>query len=457
MNQKKFFLTLAFVAMSLAMFSQDILGTWNGALNIQGMQLRLVFHVEKQGDEFSATMDSPDQKAFGIPTEVSFIGNKVEFSIPSIKLEYTGEIKDSEIIGTFSQMGMSMPMNLSREEVAEQKFNRPQEPKKPYPYIEEEIKFFNPKEKIYLAGTLTKPNREGKFPVVVLISGSGAQDRNEEIMQHKPFLIIADYLTRQGIAVLRYDDRGFGASEGNFEVSTTMDFATDVESAVDYLKTRKEKEKKHIGLIGHSEGGMIAPIVASRRKDIDFIILLAGTGMRGDKILLAQNELIGRASGIDEATISKNVKNYSAILDVIVNSKDDSNLKDRVETAIKELYKDDSQSLETWLQALPALISPWMKGFIRLDPTDALQKVKCPVLALGGGKDLQVPAKENLTAIKVALEKGGNKSVNTMEFPRINHLFQEANSSLPSEYALIEQTFSPEVLAKISEWIKRQL
>jgi hypothetical protein len=341
---------------------------------------------------------------------------------------------------------------------------RPQEPVKPYPYHTEDITFQNAKTNISLAGTLTLPKKDGVFPVVVLITGSGPQNRDEELLGHKSFLVISDYLTKNGIAVLRYDDRGVGESKGNFETATSADFATDVESAVAYLKTRKEINKKKIGLMGHSEGGLIAPMVAAKSSDVNFIVLLAGTGIQGDKLLLLQQELIARASGISEAKIAETASINSKLFELVNKSTDNQKLKTDLTNLIYENAKDikaneipNGMSKEDYISMqVNSILSPWMEYFIKYNPAPALEKVKCAVLAVNGEKDLQVPPKENLSAIENALKKGGNTHVTIREFPNLNHLFQECKSGSPNEYAVIEQTFSPIVLDEITKWIQNQ-
>lgn len=445
--------------------AQEITGQWNGILKVQGMQLRLVFHVTKTTDGFTATMDSPDQKANGIPvTKTTFENPKIKFEIAAINMEYNGELKEQEIIGVFKQNGQEFPLNLSRKTIEKTILKRPQEPVKPYPYYEEEVTFLNPKANISLAGTLTLPKKEGIYPAVILISGSGPQNRDEELMGHKPFLVISDFLTRNGIAVLRYDDRGFGSSIGDFKSATTADFATDVESALAYLKTRKEINPKQIGLIGHSEGGIIAPIVASKSKDVNCIILLAGTGIPGNELLLLQQEKMAKVSGMPDAEIKKLTAYNKKLFDLMLHSTDVEKLKSDLRTELTQIIDNDTSAKipngmtkEKYIDGqLNQLTSPWMLYFVKFNPATALEKVKCPVLALNGEKDVQVPSKENLTAIKNALTKAGNKKVTTIEFPNLNHLFQECKTGSPEEYATIEQTFSPVVLDEMLKWIKTQ-
>lgn len=456
-----FFLGLALAKCACA---QDITGHWNGVLKVQGTQLRIVFNISKAGNGYNATMDSPDQHAKGIPvSSVTFENQTLKIEATALGMEYAGTLKPEQIIeGTFKQAGMSMPLNLTRDVVEKKEIVRPQDPKKPFPYYEEEVIFRNNTAGIKLAGTLTLPQKEGVFPAVVLITGSGPQNRNEELMGHKPFLIIADFLTRNGIAVLRFDDRGTASSEGDFKTATTNDFATDVNAAVDYLLTRKEINKKNIGLIGHSEGGIIAPIVAGNSKDVSLIVLLAGTGIPGDQLLLMQQELIGKASGINEIDRQKAKRINSTIFGMVKKSDSNEQLTAELTNYLKQELKDSPEkpnniSDDDFVKAqIAQIVNPWMLNFIKYNPAVALEKVKCPVLALNGEKDLQVPPKENLSAIKEALAKGGNKKLTAIELPGLNHLFQECKTGAPSEYGTIEQTFSPVALNEILKWIKNQ-
>jgi uncharacterized protein len=451
----------------ISIYSQDISGKWNGILKVQGIQLRLVFHITKEENGYSSIMDSPDQGAKGIPvTSTEYDNSILKIEISNLGVLYEGTLDDNNVfVGTFKQSGQSFPLNLTKGKVENEKVIRPQEPSKPYPYYTEEVKFKNTIDSIVLAGTLTLPEKEGNFPAVILISGSGPQNRDEELFGHKPFLVLADYLTKNGIAVLRYDDRGTAESTGDFKEATTMDFATDVEFAIKYLQTRKEINKNHIGLIGHSEGGIIAPIVAARSKDVNFIVLLAGTGIRGDKLLLLQQELIGKASGNSDADLQKAKAIYKGAFNIALKSNNTDSLKIELTNYIEQVIKDipESQkptgmSEDDYIKLqVNQLTSPWMNYFIKYDPALILEKVKSPLLAINGEKDLQVPAKVNLDAIKKALEKGGNKNVTTKILPNLNHLFQESDTGSPSEYATIEQTFSPIALTEILKWILKQV
>ncbi len=465
MKKQIIFILALFV--STALFSQSPVGSWNGLLKVQGKQLRLVINIQQVENGYKATMDSPDQGAKGIPVDlVTFVNDTLKFEVKMIGVTYTGLMEDNHVIkGTFKQMGMSLPLDLSTAEVKKEKVLRPQEPKAPFPYHSEEVKFFNKVDGDTLAGTLTLPGKKGKFPVVVLISGSGPQNRDEELMGHKPFLVIADFLSRNGIAVLRYDDRGTAQSTGDFQKATSPDLANDAEAAVNFLLTRKDINKKKIGLAGHSEGGIIAPMVAARNPKVAFIVLLAGPGVRGKELLLMQQKAIALASGTPETAIDANEKMNAPLFDEIINSTDTINLRTRLAQMLENSLNNnaelkanlsDEQLKEMVKMTMMQLLSPWMQYFIKYDPFPMLKKVKCPTLALNGSKDLQVPAKENLTEIKRAFSESGNTKLTAVELPGLNHLFQECTTGSPSEYAVIEQTVSPVALNEMLKFIRQQ-
>ena len=463
---KKLFVFILAGLISLSTFAQDITGSWNGILKVQGQQLRLVINIQQAENGYKATMDSPDQGAKGIPVDVvTFKNDTLKFEVKMIGVTYTGVLGQDKVIkGTFTQMGTSLPLDLSVQPVEKEKVLRPQEPNKPYPYYSEEVRFTNPNGDT-LAGTLTLPKKEGKFPVVVMITGSGPQNRDEELMGHKPFLVIADYLTRNGIGVLRYDDRGTAQSTGDFQKATSVDFADDAEAAVSYLLARKEINKKKIGLMGHSEGGIIAPMVAARNKKVAFIVMLAGPGLRGKELLILQSDAIAKASGVPDEQRIANKKMNAEMYHVILNSTDTVNLRSNLTRTMKGNLKENPKLMEgateeqinaTVNQTVNLLVSPWMQFFIKYDPVPMLKKVQCPVLALNGSKDLQVPPFENLAAIREAFAESGNKKLTAVELPGLNHLFQEITTGSPAEYAKIEQTFSPKALEEILKFIRIQ-
>jgi len=446
---------------------EGIEGIWEGVLKTPGIELRIVVKISKTDDgSLKATMDSPDQgaKDIGIDT-ITLEKNQLKFEIKIVNGHYEGTVNAdfTGIDGTWTQRGMPFPLLLKHVE-KESELRRPQEPRKPYPYKEEEVTYENKKAGIKLAGTLTYPIGEGPFPAAILITGSGAQDRNETVMGHRPFLVISDYLTRRGIAVLRVDDRGVGGSTGNITEATSLDFAGDVLAGVEFLKKHNKINPKQIGLIGHSEGGVIAPMVAAQSGDVSFIVLLAGTGLTGEEILYLQSALILKANGASEEVIKKQRDQQENIFKIIK----EGGSNDQLEAKLRKYYAEEIAKLseeekkqeelsEAQIQAqLKQVLSPWFRYFLTYDPRPTLEKVKCPVLALGGEKDLQVPPGQNLKAIEDALKKGGNKNFTVKELPGLNHLFQHADTGSPGEYTKIEETFSEDALKIMADWILEQ-
>jgi uncharacterized protein len=446
--------------------AQDITGQWFGALDIQGAKLRLVVNISKTDSGFIATLDSPDQGAKGIPVKsATFESSILKLDIQARGAEYEGKLDNDNIIkGNFKQRGNVLPLNLSKTKIEKPKLVRPQEPQPLYSYYVEDVTFENPKDKALLAGTLTLPKNEGSFPVVIMISGSGTQNRDGEVMGHKPFLLWADYLTKKGIGVLRCDDRGAGKTKGDVMNATSQTFATDIEAAVNYLMTRKEVNKKQIGLIGHSEGGMIAPMVAAQSKNVNYIVLLAGSGIRGDKLLLLQNETVLKASGAGEAATKKQLDYLQGVFNVMFKNQSPDQLKKDLKSHFEEQLKNNPDSKPQGMSAEDFIKNqvgtfglPWMQYFVQYDPSLILKSVKCPVLAINGDKDLQVSSKVNLEAIKNGLKKGKNKKVTIKEYPNLNHFFQECKTCLIDEYSKIEQTIAPSVLSDVTNWILQQL
>ena len=442
-------------------FSQEITGTWHGLIDV-GQKLRLDIHISKNGNAYSGKLDSPDQGAKDIPaTKVEFSDNKLVFEVKNLGVSYSGVLIRDSIDGTFKQGGFSTKLILSRSEASIKKASRPQDPKGTFNYLEEEISFENKIEKFNLAGTLTYPKGEGPFPAVILVSGSGPQDRNEEILEHKPFWIIADYLTKQGFAVLRYDDRGTAKSNGNFASATSVELAQDAESAFDFLKTNSKINSSKICVAGHSEGAMIAVILAAQRKDIHSIVLLAGPGIQGGELLLLQQYLINEANGVQEKTNNAMNRYNRKIFDIVMEQKSLDMARPILEKKIrKTLKKTKDNELEGYpskealiQESISNICNPWMFNFIKYNPKSDLEKVSCHVLALNGSKDLQVPAKENLGAIKNKIPKSVKSQV-FKELPNLNHLFQECETGNPSEYGKIEQTIQPDVLKILGDWLK---
>lgn len=436
-------------------------GIWAGKLDVGGVSLRLVVKINKKPDgKLAATLDSLDQGAKDIPIDTVALKEKsLRLELKAIGGVYEGKLNadETEVTGTWTQGGNALPLNLKRTDKAPE-VRRPQVPKKPYPYNEEEVSYENKSAKVTLAGTFTFPKGAGPFPAVLLITGSGPQDRDEALLGHQPFLVLSDYLTRQGIAVLRVDDRGVGKSTGDFAKATTQDFATDVLAGVAYLKTRKEVNPKQIGLIGHSEGGVIAPIVATKSPDVAFIVMMAGTGLPGDQILYLQGALIMKANGAPEAAIKVERESQEKMFAVLEKETDSATTEAKLMTILQEslakLPEAQRKAAEPQAVAqIKSLNGPWFRYFLTYDPRPTLRKVTCPVLAINGEKDLQVPPKENLPEIEAALKAGGNKDFTIKELPGLNHLFQSAKTGSPSEYNEIEETIAPVALKTMADWI----
>jgi pimeloyl-ACP methyl ester carboxylesterase len=433
--------------MTLPAVAQDIAGDWIGTLHAGSVNLRVLVHITRgTGGTLKADMDSLDQNAKAIPiSSIELKENRLTFTSTTVQCSYEGTVNTERtaIEGTFTQ-GASLPLSFKRASNLDTAARRrPQTPARPYPYRGEDLTYESPAAGIQIGATLTMPNGRGPFPAVVLITGSGQQDRDESVLGHKPFLVLADHLTRKGFAVLRSDDRGTGKSGGVFVTSTNADFANDTEAAIAYLKTRPEIDSKRIGLIGHSGGGIIAPMVAARRRDVAFVVLMAGPGLRGDQVIVEQVIAVAEAEGASHAAAIEEGKTQRRVEDVIMQGYDDGALKEKLRPILGA--KTDA--------VVPQFTTPWHREFLFYDPAPALRKVSCPVLAMIGQKDVQVLPNLNLPAIRKALQEGGNKRFEVVEMPSLNHLFQTAKTGAVSEYGKIEETISPLALEKIAGWI----
>ncbi len=444
----------------------DLEGSWAGFLKIPAGNLNMVLHFTmSEADTLIATVDSPDQSAMGIPCgRVTLAGDSVSVDIPIVQGHYGALFSsDTLLTGTWSQLGGRYELSLIRG-ARPVEYARPQLPQPPFPYSEEEVTFTNKVENFTLAGTLTLPPGPGPFPAVVLISGSGQQDRDETIFMHKPFLVLADHLARHGIAVLRYDDRGVGGSGGKYTHATSLTFADDTEAAVEYLLQRPETDRLKTGLMGHSEGGLIAPIVASRRSDIAFIVSLAGPGVKGGELMLKQAADMLTANGTPEEEVDETIRINSTLFTMVTKTPDQRTFaREAMAWYSRELEtqgltpEEIKEKMSVFTQGVVTLNNDWMRYFIATDPAQFWSAARCPVLALNGMKDLQVNYEMNLPAIKRAARKGGNRKVKTVALPELNHLFQRAETGSTMEYATIEETFSPVALDLISSWIRKTL
>ena len=453
-------IAIGVIGLSVAHAEDRVAGHWEGQIDIPGQPITVKVDLSVKDRDWSGTIDIPPQGAKDLPlSDIHVVEEdgslKVKFSIRGVpgNPTFDGKLQDGAISGTFSQGPVTFGFRLSRESVKGPA--RPQEPKPPFPYKIEEVTFQNGA--VNLAGTLTLPEGDSPFPAVLLISGSGLQDRDETLVGHKPFWVLADHLSRAGIAVLRVDDPGIGKSTPHPKPPTTADFATDVEAGVAFLK--QDDRIGRVGLIGHSEGGLIAAIVASRNNDVNFAVLMAGPGVPGTELLRKQNERIFDAAGI----AGERKQNLLTLVDrlfTILTSEEMAEDEQRQE--VSEIVREQleingvppAQQDEAQVQALvEQSLTPWMRYFLTFDPRPALEKIRVPVLALNGELDVQVDAEQNLTAIAAALSKGENQNVTVHRLPEHNHLFQHARTGLMSEYASIEETLSPKVLDLVRDWV----
>jgi len=432
-------------------------GLWQGALVANGLRLRFQLHVSHDANAaLIGALDSLDQYAVGLPAlKVSQKDSGFHFEIPELGSSYDGtlDVTKNAITGEWTQAESKQKLDFKRSDQPLELL-RPQIPPKPYPYREQDITFSNAPADITLAGTLTLPQGDGPFPAAVLIAGSGPQDRDGTIANHKPLLVLADYLTRNGIAVLRYDKRGVGQSTGSTEAATTMDLAGDALCAIKYLKSHKEIDPAKIGLIGHSEGAMIAPAIASDTRDLPWIVLLAPPATKGEDTLLNQSDLIARAGGMPDAQILSSLNFDKEAYDLVQKEQDSAVITKKLKDLVKSSSMDTAMPPGALDAQLRMMTSPWFRYFLSYDPVPDLKKTKCPVLVLYGEKDLQVPPKINLPLVQKAFKDGGNTQAEVRQLPDLNHLFQHAYKGSPSEYAAIDETFSPDALKAVGDWLQ---
>jgi pimeloyl-ACP methyl ester carboxylesterase len=454
---KKIFIFLAgLFSFSVVAFGQNIEGAWSGNLNVQGMKIPLVLHIVQNGDSLSSTMDSPAQGAKGIAIDkTGFTNHQLNFEIKALSVSYEGRLEGDSIAGIFTQGGANLSLVFKKSPDKKEVLHRPQTPTPPFDYAIEDVSFTNASEGNILAGTLTTPHHKTQFPVAIMITGSGAQDRDETIFGHKPFWVIADHLAKNGIGVLRLDDRGVGGSSAGKANATSADFATDIDAAVNFLV---KKGFKNIGLIGHSEGGFIAPMVANKNKNVKFIVSMAGPGIPNDEVMVLQLEAMNKVLGIPDSVMKWNL-DFSKSLYGFVKSYTGNNLQSDLKAYVLNYLKTDSGQItsdktEAFATSTVGQVgSEWFQYFLKHDPRPDIEKLKIPVLALNGTKDMQVIAKENLAGWKTALEKAKNKNFKIVSLTGLNHLFQEAKTGAPMEYGEIEQTISPQALDVITSWI----
>ena len=440
---------------------REVEAIWKGQLDIVIQKLDFAFVKLKSG-EF--VFDSISQKVGGFFTKDESTDEEVIFKVAAVRGTFTGKYSEdkSKIEGKWSQGGPQFDLVLEKAEVkdlAAKELVRTQTPKPPFPYSSKDVTFASKNADVTLAGTLTIPDGD-VVAGVVMISGSGPQDRDESLLDHKPFLVIADHFSRHGIAVLRYDDRGFGKSSGNFDSATTFDFADDAEGAHSYLRSLPELQGVPVGLCGHSEGGLIGPVVGVRNEAVAFVVMMAGPGVNGEQILYKQLRLIMDAEKTAAEEVESAARFQRILLSTIVANIGDSKqeLREKVIAAAKEKLAEENRQVEDLEKKVDAGLvraaSPWFRAFLTYEPKESLEKLTCPVLAINGEKDLQVDPDQNLPAIRAALEQAGNKQFEIIEYPSLNHLFQQCETGAMSEYQASEETFNEEPLRKMTEWIR---
>jgi pimeloyl-ACP methyl ester carboxylesterase len=437
--------------------AQEVAGDWTGQLNA-GFTVRV--HLEKTATGYSGHLTNPSGNETDFD-QISSDGTQLHFAVNKLNLSYDGVWDEKEKAWngnlTFQQIYPLVLKRAAAADLAPVEHKRPQEAAiatRPRPYSERGVRFDNPAGHNQLAGTLNVPNGKGPFPAVVLVSGTGHNTRDEDVWSHKIFLVLADALSRKGIAVLRYDKRGVGGSTGDYDAATTVDFASDAEAAVTWLKAQPEIDPHHVGVLGHSEGGIIAPAVAAEDESVAFVVMIAGPTIRGDKLFVLQSAMTAKTYGAPDDYIAKRKLFDQALYDAIISAPSDAVALDRAKAIVAKGVADkviDSNEAGTLPQDDAR---PWERYFLAYDPAPTLAKLKIPVLALNGSLDVQVPAKENLAAAREALKTNPNAIV--IELPGMNHLLQDAKTGSPNEYNDIEETMSPTALKIICDWVSTQ-
>jgi len=454
---------LVLILGGLVFAQPDVGGHWEGVIGPDSLNLGIRVDFEVTGG-LSGTIDIPAQGAAGLLLDVRFFeGSELTFAIAGIPGDptFSGTLVGSRIEGTFTQAGRSFPFFLTREAVEAPGLERPQEPKPPFPYRQEEVSYAG--DGVTLAGTLSLPRGDGPFPALLLVTGSGAQNRNEEIVGHKPFLVISDHLTRAGYAVLRMDDRGVGGSSGELGQANYDDLVADILAGIAFLEGRGDIDGGRLGLLGHSEGGYLAPLAASRSRDVAFVIMLAGPSVPGIEVLKVQNDVLLRLAGASDEQMSQQQDYLDALYRDLRDEDYDAAttlVRERIGqqlAALPEEQRPDAQGREALMAAqVAAAVSPVFRAFITYDPRPALQRLEVPVLAIYGQQDVQVPPVQSVGPLRAALRRAGNEDVTIRVFPQLNHLMQTATTGAIEEYGTITETISPQVLDTITSWLQER-
>ena len=474
-EMKKIILILFITTCGILLHAQSN-KSWSGILKAGGQKIELRLHLTQNADKtWLSKWDVPAQKALGIPSsKTDWSGSQVSIEIKAIGASFSGNLnaEGNKLEGNWMQSGGTFPLVLEpfSDTIPAKIVVKPQTPQPPFSYISKDYVYEGSDTKLTYGATLTFPNESSTFPVLILITGSGKQDRDESILNHKPFHVLADFLTKNGYAVLRVDDRGFGKSTGDFQQSSSEDFALDVEEHIRFVKSLPMINQKKIGLLGHSEGGLIAPMVAARNKSVSFIMLLAGPGIPISDLMGQQNEAVFKSVGMPQQVIDTYIPLYKNLLKTLSQADDVSlGIKQAKEITLNWFNASDKEmvrlttgintenDIDAFVKNMSKeLSSKWWRFFANYNPEPILQKVKCPVLAINGGSDIQVVADENLNGIEKALEKGGNKRVTIKKFDSLNHLFQKCTTCTVTEYAELETTIEPDVLAFLLEWLRME-
>lgn len=469
---KRFFALLICLCAGVGVIAQkvdvpDISGNWYSVLKVGGgKKLRLNIELKKVSDSiYNGGLVSPDQSPDVFPLDrVALHGDTLSYELKARGMSYKGvwDYRTNAYMGFFQQGGMRIPLFYNRNETtaADVKPNRPQTPQPPFHYLSQEVLIPNDSGKLTLAGTFTRPAKNKRYPVVIMITGSGPQDRDENLFEHRPFFVIADQLTNAGVAVLRFDDRGTGASTGTYKNASTKDFAGDVRAVLAYLRTRPDVDLAHIGLLGHSEGAEVAQMVAADNPEVAFVISLGGPGVKGKDMMLKQNEEIFRSSGVPDSVVKKMVPLLDQEFTTILTEGDLAKRKEKVGAIATSLYVLMPEAIRGGMTDkqyvylnLAAALSPEYEAILAFDPADYLPRIHCPFLAIGGSKDIQVNADQNLKGIETQLRKGGNNNITIRKFEGLNHLMQSCTTCTLAEYGELEETISPAVVDLISNWL----